>query len=255
MKGMFWMKRRIPQAFAAVVLSAGMSLLLVGTALADPPGATDVSPQMLPICPPDCGGSTSRILEGVYARQQYKSYYCGPASAQVILDFIHDVVDPDPNGQNGITNWKKQTAIAVDLKTDDLGMTNRGPYENLLNDPDYGAKPAGLTWKAFSALSGGDKLYSKITKTVGTYGKPLPIAVLGYVNAQTHLTNWGNCGGYCKHWIAIYGYDGLWDGSDNTRVFYADSAWGAGTYQLGAAEMWSLNDANAGSGVSLTPAT
>ncbi len=54
---------------------------------------------------------------------------------------------------------------------------------------------------------------------------PLAIAVKPYdAGGDFHLTSWARPVASMGHWIAAYGWVGLWTGTDSSRLYYTDSS-------------------------------
>ena len=61
----------------------------------------------------DCAPPSYNLL--TYARRQYTDWYCGPATAQVIINYTRGIFKSKLGGQDPDTNYKKQTYIATRL--------------------------------------------------------------------------------------------------------------------------------------------
>ena len=162
---------------------------------------------------------------GVSARDQTRGHYCGPAVGQVIANYTWAV----PLNANKYT----QAQIAVWMRTDELGGTSaftmadgldiatarapRRPAELGLGRHDpRGHRPRRNVRRPASRLR--PREHQRHADGAGhpgaatREGRPLPPEQLaGPVNSP-------------GHWIAAYGWRGLYDGTDYSRMYYTDSS-------------------------------
>jgi hypothetical protein len=79
---------------------------------------------------------------------------------------------------------------------------------------------------------------------------PLVIAVKPHkADAEFFLPSWPREAPGAKHWIVIHGYDGLWDGTTEAKLYYAESSGNGnrnpGLYIVDSLTMWKVNQYNA----------
>lgn len=162
----------------------------------------------------------------VYARDQIKNIYCGPAVGQVIANYAWAV--------GSAADKYTQTTIASWMGTDTSGGTNAFQLEAGLERGTGGAprRPAGWNWVVQNVwdFNGngdtGDELFSFLRSNVSGSAMPLAIPVKPHApNATYWLASWPNAVNSVGHWIAAYGWVGIYTkGSAYARLYYADSS-------------------------------
>jgi hypothetical protein len=193
---------------------------------------------------------SNRVVLEVRARHQSTTYWCGPASGQVVINYSRGYVYDSLNGDSTATNWKTQDTIAAWMKTNENSGTLGSNLAAALNRPDAVLKPIPEWSYVYSTNVDGSDMHSKLVTDVAQFEMPILIAVKPHKpDAAYWLPSWPREAGNAKHWIAIYGYDGLWDGTDGPTVFYTESAGNGnknpGSYQVGSLTMWKVNQYNA----------
>lgn len=199
------------------------------------------------------GGTTGPALSAVLearARHQSTVFWCGPASGQVVINFSRGYVFSALNGDSTTTNWKSQDTIAGWMKTTESSGTLGSNLAAALNRPDAVLKPVPDWSYLYATNTDGPDMHSKIITDVWKFAMPLVIAVKPHKSgAEYWLPSWPKEAGNAKHWVTIYGYDGLWDGTDGPTVSYTESAGngakGPGPYVVGSLTMWKVNQYNA----------
>jgi hypothetical protein len=189
-----------------------------------------------------------------YARNQNNGYYCGPATAQVIINHSRGVFSSNTNGENADTNYKKQSFIATRLlwynatlerweNTNTVGQTNAYMLRNGLNE--LANRPSGFGY-AVVPTGTGSEWHAKIITDTYTWHMAFAASVK-MTSTTRRLVSWSPIasGVTVRHWLAIRGYNGLWDGTDNAKVLYNDSTanlgGGTGSYSDSSLKMWQLN--------------
>ena len=161
----------------------------------------------------------------VEARDQVRSYYCGPAVGQVIANYSWAV--------GWGSNKYLQSTIAQWMATDANGQTNAYWLEAGLERATAGSprRPANWNWVVTllqdSDRDGqfGDQLHTYVRSNVSGSRMPLAIAVKPHdPYGQFHLVSWPRPAGSTGHWITAYGWVGLWTGTDYARLYYTDSS-------------------------------
>lgn len=168
------------------------------------------------------GGCTSDFV-AIYPRQQIKSYFCGPATVQQVINYTRGIFSWDQ-----ATNWFRQQQISDWwTKTDLYGGTS--PYMERVGMNAGSKLPAGFTYYEYRVTSGAD-WHGKIITDVTGWNMPLTAAVAPHdVNFNYWLTSWeGNRPVNTGHWIVMRGYYGRWDGTRGPLVYYTDSSGGYG---------------------------
>jgi hypothetical protein len=161
----------------------------------------------------------------VEARDQSKGTYCGPATGQVISNYSWAVAPG--------TNKYSQAKIAEWMKTDLNGGTSAPELEDGLESGTAGSprRPVGWNWVVAplwdSDADGqvGDQLHTMLRSNISDSKMPLAIPVKPYDRFdEFHLSSWARPVNSPGHWIAAYGWVGLWTGSDSAAMYYTDSS-------------------------------
>jgi hypothetical protein len=155
-----------------------------------------------------------------HARQQIKSYYCGPAAVQVVANYAW--------GYSGTTNKYSQSYISSTwTKTDQNGQTMVGDERYGLNQATKGHVPGGWVYVAVRATSGSD-WHNMLRTDVGVYAMPIVVTLAPHdVGASYWLRSWPkamNAG----HYIVVNGWNQVWDNTRNPTVTYDDGSSGYG---------------------------
>ena len=180
---------------------------------------------------------SARILP-TFPRQQTTDYNCGPAVAQVIINYTRDVSSTGLGGARQATNWATQSIIERWMGTTIYGTGAPG-IRSGLNHPGGVRKPF-AAWSYDVERTGGPKAFhDKVVTDIAIYGMPLAMAVNPHMArvGVYHLASWPDERPRARHWIAIRGYEGLW-GSAYPIVHYSDSS---GGYGGGTGNYWDLS--------------
>lgn len=206
------------EAFAAQAVSSGSDL--VSLSCISPQGTTADGPAK-----PMAGCVTPSGALSVEARDQIKSYYCGPAVAQVIANYSWAM----PSGSNKYS----QPTIASWMGTDTKFSTSAWDLVYGLERGTAGSprRPANWAWvvTVLSDTDGdgvvGDQLHDYVRWNVSGSKMPLAFAVKPHDrNSRYHLSSWPNVVDSVGHWITGYGWYAFWTNSDTPRVYYTDSS-------------------------------
>lgn len=168
-------------------------------------------------------GSCVSDFVAIYPRQQIKSYFCGPATVQQVINFTRGIFSWDQG-----TNWFLQQQISDWwLKADANGGTS--PYMERVGMNAGSRLPAGFTYYEVQVKSGAD-WHSKVITDVTGWNMPLTAAVAPRdIGFAYFLSSWANSRPVnTGHWIVMRGYYGKWDGTRTPLVYYTDSSGGAG---------------------------
>jgi hypothetical protein len=162
----------------------------------------------------------------VYARDQAKGIYCGPAVGQVIANYAW--------AMGSTANKYSQTTIAGWMATDANGGTSAFTMENGLEVATRGAprRPANWDWvvQPVTDLNRngdiGDELFSFVRSNVSASAMPLAVPVKPHdPGAAYWLASWPKAVVSPGHWIAAYGWVGVYSkGSSYSRLYFADSS-------------------------------
>jgi hypothetical protein len=163
----------------------------------------------------------------VEARDQNFGHYCGPAVGQVIANYSWAVAAG--------TNKYLQRDLAAWMATDANGGTSYAFMESALERATAGSPRRPWNWDwLISALRDsdgdgtvGDQLYSYVRANVSGDRMPLAVSVKPHdrnSRSGAYLLSWPRVVDSVGHWIAIYGWVGVWDGSDRPRIYYTDSS-------------------------------
>ena len=168
-------------------------------------------------------GSCVSDFVAIYPRQQIKSYFCGPATVQQVINYTRGIFSWDQGvnwfGQQQISDWW--------LRADTYGGTS--PYMERIGMNAGSRLPAGFTYYEVQVKSGAD-WHAKIITDVTGWNMPMTAAVAPRdVNFKYFLSSWANSAPVdTGHWIVMRGYYGKWDGTRTPLVYYTDSSGGAG---------------------------
>jgi hypothetical protein len=168
----------------------------------------------------------------VEARQQKLDHYCGPAVGQVISNYAW-AMKPG-------TNKHSQDAIATWMKTNIYGQTSAPELAIGLQKATAGGARhrAGFSWGITDLEdtdrdgTTGDQLHGYLMSAISGTKMPIALAVKPHEpGAGEALASWPDPVRSGGHWIAAYGWHGLWNGGLSARTYYADSseAQGGGT--------------------------
>ena len=163
----------------------------------------------------------------VEARDQIFGHYCGPAVGQVIANYSWAM----PAGANKYT----QRQIAGWMGTDVYGQTNADWMQAGLDVATARSPRLPRNWDWVVTMLrdtdgdgwSGDQLDAFVRSNISNSRMPLAIPVKPHdPNAPNgaHLASWPNPVRSPGHWVAIYGWVGIHDGSDRARMYYTDSS-------------------------------
>lgn len=161
----------------------------------------------------------------VYARDQTRGHYCGPAVGQVIANYSW--------AMKSTSNKYLQSTIATWMSTDVYGGTNAYYMAKGLNTATHNSprEPGTWTWVVTylndSDRDGttGDQLHNYVRANVSGSKMPLAIPVKPHDRlSKYHLASWPNQVASPGHWIAGYGWYGAWTGNTFARTYYTDSS-------------------------------
>lgn len=198
--------------------------------------------------PPPGGRPPSAKTLNTRPRRQINNYSCGPAAGQVVINWSRGIVVDDLNGgQNEATNWKTQSVIAGWMGTSSQSGTTGFQIKNGLNRTDAVRKPTADWAYHYKEAASGAEFHSWIVHDIAYYSMPVVPDLRPHdQGAQFFVPSWSAPANGAKHWIAIRGYNGFWDGTDGPKVSYSDSAgwdgdhWQPGNYTTGALTMWKV---------------
>lgn len=162
----------------------------------------------------------------VHARQQDNGIYCGPATVQEISNHAW--------GMNAVTNKYTQWHISQTWSfTDRDQQTYLSNERYALNQAvakrypwPYGEEYVDNGWHQ------GAEWHNYVVVDITDFGMPLVAGVAPHdLNVIHYLTSWPAISDQTGHYIAIRGWYGLWDGTQNPIVYYVDSSkgWGGST--------------------------
>jgi hypothetical protein len=161
----------------------------------------------------------------VSARDQAKGIYCGPATGQVISNYSWAMA--------ATSNKYTQATIAGWMKTDINGRTDAQYLEVGLEKSTAGSprRPAGWDWIVINLSDTdrdgqvADQLHAMVRSNISGSKMPLAIPVKPYDAGDAfHLSSWARPVNSVGHWIAAYGWVGLWTGTDSSLLYYTDSS-------------------------------
>lgn len=217
--------RSTAEAAALCPSSASELADLDGAAMAqraESPEASDATPAERIAAVSGSGACVSDFL-AIYPRQQIKSYYCGPATVQQVINYTRGIFTWDAS----VNTFGQQAISDLWLKADANGGTS--PYRERVGMNAGSRLPAGFTYYEYQVTSGAD-WHGKVITDVTGWNMPLTAAVAPRdVGALYFLSSWANSRPVnTGHWIVVRGYYGKWDGTRGPLVYYTDSSGGAG---------------------------
>jgi hypothetical protein len=183
------------------------------------PTATGSDPSASATCEPPSGTLS------VEARDQLRNIYCGPATGQVIANYTWAV----GAGQNRFT----QDQIATWMSTNINGGTDAFNLERGLERATAGAprRPANWDWVVINLRDHngnglvGDELHGYARSNISGSRMALAVPVKPHEpQAAIFLSSWPREVRSVGHWIPIYGWIGIYDGSDSALLRYTDSS-------------------------------
>jgi hypothetical protein len=185
-------------------------------------------------------GFPSSYGTAIMPRQQKKWWWCGPASAQVIINRTRGYLVSGADGDNTTANYKTQTTIARWLGIEFSGSTDAYGLRNVLNA--YANLSATGTYLPFSVVStdNGALFHSRVKISSYSWNRGMGVPVKMTYSSH-HLPSWSDESWWTKyknqygashpvlHWVVTRGYSGVtYDGTDNPKAYYVDSAGGYG---------------------------
>jgi hypothetical protein len=245
-----FVNRKVAMAAAAGTFATGTrpSKRLVATVACEfDPCETD--PKQ-PVWPGPSGPSTAKTLN-TKVRQQANSFYCGPASGQIVINWTRGYTSGATNGEDPATNWRKQSTIAQWMKTNASTGTGGANLALGLNNPNGALRPT-ADWVYVYAENGSmQQLWTKIVTDIDGFGMPLVLATAPHESkaGPYYLRSWPNAYDGAHHWITLRGYDAS-AGLSNPVIRYQDSAGGfggtTGSFDDSLSVMWQVSYRNQG---------
>jgi hypothetical protein len=183
------------------------------------PTATGTDASITATCPPPSGTLS------VEARDQLRNIYCGPATGQVIANYTWAV----GAGANKYT----QDQIATWMSTNVNGGTDAFNLERGLERATVGAprRPGNWDWVVINLRDHngnglvGDELHGYARSNISGSRMALAVPVKPHEpQAQVYLTSWPREVRSVGHWIPIYGWVGIYNGTDSALLRYTDSS-------------------------------
>ena len=183
----------------------------------------------------DSGGSTDAVATAacaqpsytltVYARDQTRGHYCGPAVGQVIANYSWKMAsDRNKYSQDRIADW---------MRTNQFGGTSAPELEVGLEAATRNAprRPAGWNWVVLELKDRdgdglvADQLHAYVQSNVSSSRMPLAIPVKPHDrNSNYRLASWPRPVNSVGHWIAAYGWYAYFSNTDTPHIAYTDSS-------------------------------
>ena len=179
----------------------------------------------------------SKIL-ATQPRQQTTDYNCGPAVAQVIINYTRGISSTALDGAGAATNWTSQSTLGRWMGTTVLYGTGAPGVTQALNRSGGLQKPS-ASWSYAIEPTGGPKAFhDKVVTDIAVYDMPVAIAINPHMAKVGiyQLASWPDERPLARHWIVVRGYEGLW-GSPSPIIHYSDSSAG---YGGGTGNYWDL---------------
>ena len=214
------------QAYVASVAASGADL--VGLSCVTPTATTSAAGEASTDGVGDATIQGCYVPQGfltVYARDQDNGAYCAPATGQVIANYTWGVASwANRYSQAQIAGWMG----TVNGGTDAFGVA-RG-----LETATWGAprRPAIWNWLVHDLIDSnkngdtGDELFTALRANISGSAMPLAIPVKPHdPNALYWLSSWPRAVNSPGHWIAAYGWVGIYSkGSNYSRLYFTDSS-------------------------------
>ncbi len=189
------------------------------------PAITSDSAQGAAIAPLACWVPQGFLA--VEARDQVNGWYCGPAVGQVIANYSWAMAP-------GMNKYL-QRDLAVWMSTDVNGGTGSWNMERGLETATWGSprRPANWDWIVTRLEDTdrdgwvGDQLDAYVRSNISNSRMPLAISVKPHDPASpsgAHLASWPQPVWSVGHWVAIYGWVAIHDGTDRARMYFTDSS-------------------------------
>lgn len=161
----------------------------------------------------------------VYARDQTRGHYCGPAVGQVIANYSWNMAsNRNKYSQDRIADW---------MLTNQFGGTNAHALEDGLEAATRNAprRPAGWDWVVLDLRDRdgdgliADQLHAYVQSNVSSSRMPLAIPVKPHDrNSNYRLASWPRPVNSVGHWIAAYGWYAYFSNTDTPHIAYTDSS-------------------------------
>lgn len=161
----------------------------------------------------------------VYARDQTRGHYCGPAVGQVIANYSWQMAsNRNKYSQDRIADW---------MRTNEFGGTNASLLEVGLEAATRNAprRPAGWNWVVLDLRDRdgdglvADQLHAYVQSNVSSSRMPLAMPVKPHDrNSNYRLSSWPRPVNSVGHWIAAYGWYAYFSNTDTPHIAYTDSS-------------------------------
>ena len=163
----------------------------------------------------------------VEARDQINGWHCGPTVGKVIANYSWAV--------SAGTNKFLQRDLAMWMSTDANGGTGSWNMERGLETATWGSprRPADWDWLVTRLEDTdrdgwvGDQLDAYVRSNISHSRMPLAISVKPYAPdspSGAHLSSWVQPVWSVGHWVTIYGWMYVHDGTDRARMYFTDSS-------------------------------
>ena len=212
----------VPNSTQTSVEPASLEAAAVSSAdaLADPTSPSQVGAAAL-------GCVVPQGFLAVEARDQINGWYCGPAVGQVIANYSWAM----PAGANKY----RQADLAVWMSTDINGGTGSWNMERGLETATWASprRPANWDWIVTRLEDTdrdgwvGDQLDAYVRSNISHSRMPLAISVKPYAPdspSGAPLSSWQEPVWSVGHWVSIYGWMHVHDGTDRARMYFTDSS-------------------------------
>jgi hypothetical protein len=161
----------------------------------------------------------------VYARDQTRGHYCGPAVGQVIANYSWKMAsDRNKYSQDRIADW---------MNTNENGGTGAPELENGLESATVNSprRPADWDWVVLNLWDRdgdglvADHLHAYVQSNVSSSRMPLAIPVKPHdPDSDYRLASWPRPVESVGHWIAAYGWYAYFSNTDVPHIAYTDSS-------------------------------
>jgi hypothetical protein len=222
------------EAFVARLRASGFGLVSLScvpnVAPYGAPASASLKADKAPTASASCAPPSGFLA--VEARQQKLDHYCGPAVGQVIANYAWaKKAGTDKHSQDVIAGW---------MKTNLYGQTSAPELAAGLQKATTGGvrHKSGFSWGITNLVdtdgdgTTADQLHGYLMSAISGARMPIALAVKPHEPGATHaLASWPDPIRSSGHWIAAYGWYGLFSGGPWARTYYADSsgAQGGGT--------------------------
>ncbi len=211
------------EAYVAARLDAGANLVSLSCVTPNSGPATTRTVDSTSVTVDGCAQPAYALT--VYARDQTRGHYCGPAVGQVIANWSWKMAsNKNKYSQDRIAGW---------MKTNERGRTDAPELEDGLEAATRNAprRPGNWDWVVLDLKDRdndglvADQLHAYVQSNVSSSKMPLAIPVKPHdPKSEYRLASWPRPAESVGHWIAAYGWYAYFSNTDVPHIAYTDSS-------------------------------